>query len=390
MATNRLYYESSYLKAWETSVVETVRREGGWYVRLAETAFYPHGGGQPCDEGTINGVRVLDVSSDDDEVWHKVERPIEGTAAACRIDWERRFDHMQQHSGQHLLSAVCLRLYGAPTVGFHMGVEAATIDVERSEFTREELARLEREVNQAIYDDRRIASYIVSEAEALHLPLVKPPSVSGQVRIVEIDGVEYNACGGTHVAATGAIGMIKLLRTEKTKNNVRITFKCGNRSLAEFNDCAEIVGKLVAKFNAGKGDLVARIGKWEQEQKRLLAEIDALKAENDAFVARELLERNGDRLVAHAFDQKPLKDLQGLATKLATMTEAPILLAGLAEGKVVIAHGGRSELSCGAFCKEHLGEFRGKGGGSAVMAQAGFETSEDARGFYDFVKQVLG
>ncbi|WP_308634018.1 alanyl-tRNA editing protein [Paenibacillus silvisoli] len=384
--TNRLYYHSSTVTEWETTITKSCKRDDGWYVLLEESAFYPHGGGQPCDTGTINGVPVLDVISEENDVLHKVERLPEGPAASCRIDWQRRFDHMQQHSGQHLLSAVCLKLFDAMTLSFHLGLEIATIDVASPELTPDQLSQLEWEVNQAIYENHSIASYMVSEEEASRLPLAKQPKVSGNIRIVEIESVEYNACGGTHVAFTGAIGMIKLLRTEKMKGNTRISFKCGNRALAEFNDCMGIIGKLSLKFNTGKDDIVARVKKWEQEQKQLQTEIAALKEQNDSFVARELAERQESGLVAHQFENKPLKDLQSLAIKLTSLTNDPVLLADLTEFKVVLSHSGSFERSCGAFFKEHLAGFGGKGGGSSTMAQAGFGTLNEAIAFYEFAK----
>lgn len=387
--TIRLYYDSSYVKEWETKITKSLKREDGWYVLLEESAFYPHGGGQPCDTGTINGIPVLDVISEEEDVLHKVERLPEGTAAACRIDWQRRFDHMQQHSGQHLLSAVCLKLFDAVTLSFHLGTDIATIDVEAAELTQEQLSRLEREVNQSIYANHRIVSYMVSEEEASRLPLVKAPKVSGTIRIVEMESVEYNACGGTHVASTGGIGMIKLLRTEKTKGNTRISFKCGNRALAEFNDCMAILGKLSSKFNTGKEDIVARIEKWEQEQQLLQGEMAVLKEQSDSFVARELLEQNDGSLIAYQFENKPLKDLQSLAMKLTSLSPKPVLLADLSEFKVVLSHSGSTELSCGAFFKEHLGAYGGKGGGSSNMAQAGFGTQNEALAFYEFARARL-
>ncbi|RAP78484.1 alanyl-tRNA editing protein [Paenibacillus montanisoli] len=384
--TIRLYYNSSYVTEWETNITKSLKRDDGWYVLLEESAFYPHGGGQPCDTGKINGVPVLDVISEEDEVLHKVERLPEGSAASCRIDWQRRFDHMQQHSGQHLLSAVCLKLFDAMTLSFHLGIEFATIDVAKPELTPEQLSHLEREVNQAIYDNHRIASYMVSEEEAGSLPLAKPPKVSGNIRIVEIERVEYNACGGTHVSSTGGIGMIKLLRTEKMKGNTRISFKCGNRALKEFNDCLGIIGKLSLKFNTGKDEIIARVEKWEQEQKQFQTEMAALKEQNDSFVARELLELQESCLIAHQFENKPLKDMQSLAIKLTSLTNDPVLLADLADLKVVLSHSGRFELSCGAFFKEHLEAYGGKGGGSSTMAQAGFGTLNEALAFYEFAR----
>ncbi|OKP68558.1 hydrolase [Paenibacillus sp. P3E] len=386
--TKKLYYESAYLKEWQTSISKVVEREDGQYLILEETAFYPHGGGQPCDTGTIGGIPVLDVILEEDEVLHKVDRVPEGSQVSCQIDWNRRFDHMQQHSGQHLLSAVFLELFEANTLSFHLGNDYATIDIELQELTADQLAAAEQEVNRQVALDHRIVSYFVTAEEMANLPLVKLPKVTENIRIVEIEGVEHNACGGTHVSATGAIGLIKLLRAEKQKGNIRVTFKCGGRALDEANENQRILGALSAKFNTGKDEILDRIGKWEAEQKQLQAELGALKEQNDHYLAQELLSglESEARVAAHIFEDKTLKDLQSLAMKLTANTGLPVLLLTAAENKVVLACSGSTEWSCGTFFKANLGEFQGKGGGSDKMAQAGFPDWAHALGFYEFTK----
>lgn len=386
--TKKLYYESAYLKEWSTTISGTVEREDGVYVKLAETAFYPHGGGQPCDAGYIGELPVLDVVLEEDEVLHKVAQLPDQTEVDCRIDWSRRFDHMQQHSGQHLLSAVFRDLFQAMTLSFHLGSDYATIDIELPELSAAQMAEAEQEVNRLIFLNRRITSYFVTAEEMAKLPLVKLPKVTEDIRIVEIEGVEYNACGGTHVSSTGAIGLIKLLRSEKQKGNTRITFKCGSRALDEFNDHARILGQLSAKFNTGKDEIIDRIDKWENEQKLLQTELAAAKELNDMYLARELItaKEPGSRVITHISDSRPLKDLQSLAVKLTELTSQPVLLLTAAENKAVLAHSGAAGQSCGAFFKTHLGTFQGKGGGSDKMAQAGFPSWEEALAFYNFAK----
>lgn len=386
--TKKLYYESAYLQEWNTTISGIEQREDGIYVKLAETAFYPHGGGQPCDTGYIGQVPVLDVVLEEEEVLHKVAQIPEQTEVHCRISWSRRFDHMQQHSGQHLLSAVIRDLYQAMTLSFHLGSDYATIDIALPELSASEMAEVEHEVNKQIYLNRSITSYFVTAEEMAALPLVKLPKVTENIRIVEIEGVEHNACGGTHVSSTGAIGMIKLLRAEKQKGNIRITFKCGSRALDEFNEQARILGQLSAKFNTGKDEIVDRIEKWEHEQKLLQTELTAVKEQNDLYLAKEILSSSdpGIRLVTHVSDTRPLKDLQSLAVKLTSLTDLPVLLLTAAENKAVLAHSGAAAQSCGAFFKAHLGEFQGKGGGSGTLAQAGFPSWEQAQAFYDFAR----
>ncbi|MGQ7887926.1 alanyl-tRNA editing protein [Paenibacillus sp. WC2504] len=384
--SKKLYYDSAYIREWQTTISRVMEREDGYYVLLDETAFYPHGGGQPCDEGHINGVPVLDVISEEENVLHKVASlPGEGIVS-CEVNWQRRFDHMQQHSGQHLLSAVCRDLYQAMTVSFHLGTDYATIDVEQPELSPDQLAAIEREVNEQIYKNRTVTSYFVTEEELAKLPLVKQPKVTENIRIVEIQGVEYNACGGTHVSSTGEIGMIKLLKAEKQKGNTRIYFKCGYRALQEFNDSLKILGALSIKFNTGKDEIIDRLEKWEFETKQLQAELAQLKEENDTYVAGELLSQREGNLIVRVFENKSLKDLQNLAGKLAVQSDCPVLLATLAENKVVLANNSAS-LSCGVFFKANLAAYQGKGGGSDKIAQAGFPSWDDAAAFLEHAKK---
>lgn len=389
--TQKIYYDSAYTREWHTTITGKVDKEDGVYVTLAETAFYPHGGGQPCDLGQIGGIAVLDVNIEDGDVWHKLERTPEQTEVHCEIDWERRFDHMQQHTGQHLLSAITLKLTEAMTLSFHLGTEYDTIDVAAPELGANQLTAIEQEVNRQIYRNARINTSWVTAEEAAQLPLVKQPTVTEDIRIVEIEGVEYNACGGTHVSATGEIGIIKLLKTEKVKGGTRIYFKCGTRALNEFTATQNVLNSIMVKLKTSKDELLERIEKMELEQKQLQTELNAVKTTNDAYYAEELLAARQGLVIAQVFEDKSLKDMQSLATKLTADHEGLVLFASISEAKVVLAQNGQPpEWACGPFFKGNLGAYQGKGGGSEKIAQAGFASSEDALAFYEFTKDQLG
>ncbi|WP_433582896.1 alanyl-tRNA editing protein [Paenibacillus amylolyticus] len=389
--TQKIYYDSAYTREWHTTITGKVDKEDGVYVTLAETAFYPHGGGQPCDLGQIGGITVLDVNIEDGEVWHKVERAPEQNEVHCELDWERRFDHMQQHTGQHLLSAITLKLTEAMTLSFHLGTEYDTIDVAAPELGANQLTAIEQEVNRQIYRNARINTSWVTAEEAAQLPLVKQPTVTEDIRIVEIEGVEYNACGGTHVSATGEIGIIKLLKTEKVKGGTRIYFKCGTRALNEFTSTQNVLNSIMVKLKTSKDELLERIEKMELEQKQLQTELNAVKTTNDAYYADELLAARQGLVIAQVFENKSLKDMQSLATKLTADHEGLVLFASISEAKVVLAQNGQPpEWACGPFFKGNLGAYNGKGGGSEKIAQAGFASSEDALAFYEFTKDQLG
>jgi alanyl-tRNA synthetase len=388
--TKKIYYSSQYSTEWETIIKNSFTKEDQCFVVLEETAFYPTGGGQPHDTGTINGVEVLDVFTDETgEVVHMTERMPETTHAFCSLNWRRRFEHMQHHSGQHLLSAVCYKLYNARTVSFHLGQDYVTIDLDISELNQSQMEKIEQIANEEIYRNRSIHSYYVTSEELAKLPLLKMPKVTENIRIVEIEGIEYNACGGTHVLRTGEIGIIKLFKAEKQKGIIRLSFKCGSRALQDLNEGQQILGKISAKFNTGRNEVISRIEKWEEERKRLESELAKVKEENNAYVAKELLLKKEEDFLFHVFDNKSFNEIKELAIKIAHEHNLFILFAATEENKVILVHNGTKNLSCGKFLKEHLGSFNGKGGGNDKTAQAGFQSKEDTVNFFEFAKQEI-
>ncbi len=298
----RLYYDAAALEF--TARVADIRlesREGGealWQVALDRTAFYPEGGGQPWDTGvliaTAKSGAVLEVAvervEEDDagEVWHAVRKPlVEGTEIVGRVDAERRMDHAQQHSGQHLLSAVFLRELGAKTVGFRLGAEVVTIDLAVERLSEEEIARVEAAANRVVYEDRALRAGWVSreEAEAMLArgDLRKLPEREGPMRIVEMDGVEFNACGGTHVASTGAIGGILLRRVEKIKQGQRVEFCCGLRAVRAARADYERLSGVAKMLSVGAGDVAGRVEKLIEDKKAAAKEIKALEKQLKAL-----------------------------------------------------------------------------------------------------------
>jgi alanyl-tRNA synthetase len=387
--TQKLYYSSPYTTEWETTIKRTFERDNENFIILEETAFYPTGGGQPFDTGSINDMEVVDVFTEDGEVIHKVTNLTEVTNVSCKINWDRRFDHMQHHSGQHLLSAVCYSLFDALTVSFHLGSEYVTIDVNKTELNQHQLNQIEKEVNQQIYQNRPVHTYFVSNEELVKLPLLKMPKVTENIRIVEIEGIEHNACGGTHVSRTGEIGIIKLFKTEKQRGNTRIFFKCGTRVLQDINESQEILSNLSAKFNTGRDDILNRLEKWEEDHKQLETEISVLKEQLNQYQTKELLDKADHEFLAHVFEEKNFNDMKELAIKVASENNLFVLFLSLSENKVMLAQNGTYRTSCGQFLKQHLAAFNGKGGGNDKTAQAAFAAKEDAEKFYHFAIQKL-
>ncbi|RFU68251.1 DHHA1 domain-containing protein [Bacillus sp. V59.32b] len=383
----KLFYEDAYLRKWVTSVNQVIEKDEFFLIVLEETAFYPEGGGQPSDSGSIDGIEVLDVLLEDDTIYHKLPK-LPGTGEiSCEIDWNRRFDHMQQHSGQHLLSAVCRELAGAKTMSFHLGSDVISIDIDATDLTQQQSNEIEVRANQLIFENRSIDSYFVSKEKLNELPVVKPPKVTENIRIVEIEGIEYNPCGGTHVKGTGSIGTIKILKLEQQKAFTRIYFKCGFRALAHYNESLEILNSLSTRFHTGHKDVISRIDKLEQDYRQAATEREKLFEENASYLIRDLLQENRDGIVSRLFNDKSLKELQYLAALLTKEQDLLALFGTRKDNKLVLSHNGSLPIHCGQFLKEHLASFNGKGGGNDKSAQAGFSSSEDLVDFLAFTKQ---
>lgn len=389
MMEHKLFYSSPDLASWETVITDIKEADGKYIVQLAETAFYPEGGGQPADQGTINGRKVLDVYEDGDFIFHVLSENPGETRAECKIDWSRRFDHMQQHTGQHLLSAVCIELCEAKTVSFHLGAEIVTIDLEVPSLSSEQLQEIEDQTNQYIYENRPIKTYMADYDELHKIPLRKLPEVTENIRIVEIDGIDFSACCGTHVQSTGQLGLIKLLKTEKNKGNTRLYFKCGIRALKDYQQTYKILSDVASRFSSSHDDVPAKLDKMENDCKLLQRKMDQVTDEMNFYVAKELISEQNGFLLTASFEDKTVKDLQGLAKQVFTFGERAVILSSLSESKVLLAHNGVSSLNSGQAFKELLPAFNGKGGGNATQAQASFSTLEDLHKFVAALIKML-
>jgi alanyl-tRNA synthetase len=384
----RLYYDAQEMLEFRAEVtdIRLESRSNGvsrWQVALDRTSFYPESGGQPWDTGMLEAVArsgarlevpVLAVVEDGGEVWHVVEKPLTaGTGVNGRVDEARRRDHMQQHTGQHLLSAVFLRELGAATVSFHLGVESSTIDLEVGKLAREDVVRVEDTVNRLIGEDRRVSVTAVERAEAEAMlargELRKLPEREGAIRVVEIEGVEWNACGGTHVASTGGIGGVVIRRVEKVRQGVRVEFCCGLRAVRAARRDYETVGELARVLSTGAGELAGKVQGMMEEARATEKVRRGLLEELAGFEAVSLGNGHVVEAVGRSVEYAKL-----LAGKIAGLGQ--VGLVKVVEGDratVVLAGGG---LDCGAVMKAALAVLGARGGGSAVLAQGGVPVGE--------------
>ena len=396
---DRLYYGDSFLTSFDAVVtdIRLVSRTGGealWQVALDRSAFYPTSGGQPFDKGNLtatsrNGA-VLEIPIDEvaedelGEVWHYTAKPlVAGTQVHAAINWERRLDHMQQHSGQHLLSALFSRELGAHTVSFHLGDESSTIDLNTAPpghmIARASLERVERLANEIIAQDRPISIRTVSRAEADALltagQLRKLPERDGDIRLIEIDDIDLNACGGTHVRSTGQIGGIVLRSTEKVRQGLRVEFVCGLRAVAMARRDFSVLTEAAGALSVASSQLPQSIERLLAEAKHAAKERQKLREEVACCEASELLARapvhDGFRIVRKQFADHDADYVKLLASKLAAGSGTIALLASTQQepASIVFARTTEAKFSCGELMKAALADLGLRGGGSATMAE---------------------
>ena len=277
METRKLYYENVLLREFTAKVVSCEQGKGGFQVELDATAFYPEGGGQPCDLGTLGEAKVLDVQEQGEKVIHLCDKALEiGGTVAGRIDWERRFDLMQQHTGEHIVSGIAHRMFGCHNVGFHMGADVITVDLDVG-IPPEALGEMEKEANRAVFEDLPVRCSYPTEQELAALPYRSKKALPWPVRIVEVPGFDTCACCGLHVASTGQIGAVKLLSCVKFHQGVRIEMVCGGRAMELFSKIFE-QNRLVSQAFSAKlletGAAAQRMNEALSAEKQRAAELE--------------------------------------------------------------------------------------------------------------------
>jgi len=375
--TERLYYLDSHLIEFQASVVD--RADNGKRIYLDRTAFYPASGGQPSDQGKIEGVPIVDLVDEGERVAHLLEQPVQGPSVTGQIDWDCRLDHMQQHTGQHVLSAVFADLLGHTTVSVHMGEHSSTVDLDAAQLSAAEAARVEERSNEIIAENRPVQ--VTFEDAATAIGLRKPTSRSGTIRVVTIEGTDRSACGGTHVSATGEIGCVLLRKTERIRKGIRIEFLCGLRAVRRSRSEAEILGRLAAELSCSATELPQLIAAQRAELKEAVTSRRLLQSELSLYQARELYskldpDKSGIRKAVVRWPNGPPEELRSLAEAFARLPQAVFVGAIQAPPTVVLSAAADSGIQAGSVLKGLLPTFGGRGGGSASVAQGALPTEE--------------
>ena len=403
MSTRRLYYEDSFLKDFNGRVVhcEVLPPDlaagitgSAWGLLLDRTAFYPTSGGQPHDLGKIGDANVLDVRDEGEEILHVVDRRPSDPDVDCCIHWPRRFDHMQQHTGQHLLSAMFQERYGRPTVSFHLGAEVCTIDLRGPEPTEEILEGAERAANQVVFENRAVTVRYGTADQLAELGVRKEVDREGILRAIEIEGVELQPCGGTHVKSTGQIGMVLTRRCTRIRQDWRVEFVCGGRAEKAARSDFQLLRQAAEKLSCAPEDVVSSASRALAERDANFKKIRALLerlAGVEATLALQASATDGEgvRIITRVFEDVPSEYLSFFGTAI-TKTEKTLALLGLAAGgDVLFAQHPSVGKDMNALLRKVFEKLSGKGGGTRDFARGKLGNGSQVEGALTLARQEL-
>ncbi len=398
MATNeteRLYYHDSFLREFDAQVLSCEQEGDRWKVVLDRTAFYPTSGGQPYDTGKLGDVPVIEVADAEHEVVHYASAAIPAGPVRGTIDWPRRIDHMQQHTGQHLLSAAFIERCGFQTASFHLGKETSTIDLDTPGANAAQLESAERRVNEIILEDKPVVIRFGTAEELAEAGIRKTVERAGILRAIEVDGFDRQPCGGTHLERTGQAGLLLIRKLERRRDQCRVEFVCGYRALAAARNDFAVLTQAASLLSCGTPEIPAVLAKSIEERRAQHSSMKRLEerlAEQQGIgllASHPATNENETRVIATAIEDATPGYLSLLAAKLVTEANVIALISSRLSGHVVFAQSKGMPHDMGALLRETLKQFGGKGGGAKDFAQGSAPEASKAADVIGLAKKSL-
>ncbi len=369
--TKRLYLEDPYRTEFEAEVIESLIHEQSPAVILDQTLFYPESGGQPADKGQIDGAAVVHVLEQDDMILHVLDEPIASEYVRGKIDWARRFDHMQQHTGQHILSQSFHELFEAETLAFHLGEATSVLEIDLRKIDEIEVEKIEKRANTIVQENREIKSYFIQDDKAHTIPLRRPPKKKGRLRIVEVSDYDYSACGGTHLRRSGEVGLIKISRWERIRNNIRFEFLCGTRALDDYIRKSSALRQLSLLLTVHEQDTPGAVEKLMAELKTERKKKRQLQQKNLEYEAQDIIQKAEGRIIKAIFTEKSRDEVRMLTLNIIRAAQF-VVVHGIRDEKgahVVLARSEAIDLDLRELVPELSSILEGKGGGSESLVE---------------------
>lgn len=388
----RLYYENLYQKEFTAEVINVIEKDNKYHVELNKTCFYPEGGGQPNDTGYINSIPVTYVYEENGIIYHVLDtKPLKIHRVKCSINWERRYDYMQQHLGQHILSACFYEILKGKTIGFHLGESYTTIDIDKV-VSSEELQRVEELANKAVLDNIPVEVMYPTKSELKKLPLRKAvPVTDEQIRVVKVGDVDMIACCGTHPKSTIEVQCIKIIKHEKYKGGTRVYFLCGARAISDYSAKHAAMDKMTSILSCSIENVLSEVERLKGELNKALSEKASLKAEVAQYEAKEMLDSSETieniKVVKLIHTNIDLKDINNLASKLTAFPNVIVLFGSKAEDKSHLVFARSKDLniiSMNTLLKDAITLIDGRGGGNDFSAQGGGKNNNNLESAIDY------
>jgi len=394
--TKRLYLENPYQVEFEAKVAEKVAWEQKPALILDQTCFYPESGGQPSDKGMINGIEVIKVLEDEARIIHLLAEDISSAKVTGKVAWQTRFDHMQQHSGQHILSQSFHELLGAETLAFHLGEAISTLEMDLRKISEEEVENIERRANEIVFEDREIKCYFIPEEKIESVPLRRPPKKKGLIRVVEVSDFDFSACGGTHVRRTGEIGLIKIIRLERIRNNIRFEFICGRRALEDYLRKNRILRELSTRFTVNEGEILYSVEKLSSDLKSQQRNRKKMQEKIAQYEAQEIMQEAEGKVIKEVFVDKTPEEVRFLVLSIIRKGDFVVLfgLKGEERGHLILACSENLDIDMREIVPLVSPLIKGKGGGSSSLVEVAGEEKENLEQAlekaFEFIKKKMG
>ncbi|EJP6472174.1 DHHA1 domain-containing protein [Clostridium sp. L74] len=385
----KLFYDNAYLNEWESEIVEVTKKYNKYYISLSETAFYPESGGQPSDVGEIDEIKVIDVIELNGIIYHVLDSKPHNKKVVCKIDFDRRFDFMQQHTGQHLFSAIFYNKYKFESTSFRIDDEFASIVIPLNNLQPSMIKEVENIANEYVFKNLKIITHTITADEIHKFQNIEIPITNEPIRIVEIDKIDFCPCCGTHVENTCEIGLIKVMKIEKFKDSTKIFLKCGKRALQDFQNKIDLVSHLKKSLSVPESDILKKVEDYNIEIKTLLNQLSYFKEIQYEKEAKEIADAATQKLIYMIDNEKSFNDIKVLTKHLLQNGDFILIFASSIDRKVFLCHNGNAEVDFKKLLKEHLPSFNGRGGGNFKQAQAAFEDLESMKKFIDFIKENI-
>jgi len=369
--TEKLYFQDAYLKEFTARLIGRETVDGHPVVILDRTAFYPESGGQPHDLGWLNGIKVIRVEEEGEVILHFLEEDLTSEEVNGLINWSRRFDHMQQHTGQHILSQSFYEIIKGETLSFHLGQDESSVEISLPSIQEKTLAEVEELANRIVFSDLEIKSYFLTEDKINTIPLRKPPKKSGLIRVVEVDKFDYSACGGTHCRRAGEVGLIKILRQEKIRGNLRFYFVCGFRALREFEKRRMWLQNTARLFSSEEGEVQSCAEKTLAELKNLKKRQKKIEEKLALYESQEMLQNSQEKIISGIFPEKSPEEIKFLALNLVHQAEVLVVFAAFRDPylHLVVAGSDGLKIDMREVIKILQSEVNIKGGGSPSLVE---------------------